>query len=126
GTQTELALVRDANGQVVEKRVRMPVSAMLGARERVRQEKGGTAVWGATNATWRKWLGNPQPAQKVGSGPVRRGKSYTPAESRAMLAAAIANTTVMPSVMKCPPGLPHKPDRVADIFLAGKKDKCAG
>lgn len=126
GTQTELALVRDAVGKVVEKRVRMPVGAMLGQRERLRQEKGGTPVWGANNTAWRDWLGDPIKPRRLKSGPVVRGKNYSVTESRAILAEAIANTPVMPTVTQCPPGLPHKPERVADMFLAGKKSTCSG
>jgi len=126
GTQTELAMVRDATGKVVERQVRVPVGGLLGDRERTRQEKGGNPVWGADNTRWREWLGHPQPARAITSGPVRRGKNYSAAESRAMLAAAIANTHVMPQVTKCPPGLPHQPERVADMFLAGKKSSCSG
>lgn len=127
GTQTEKAMVREGDGKIVEKRVRVRTMAMLGTRERLRKEKGSSAVWGADNKTWVQMLdGNPQPANDVKSGPVRRGKSYSPTESRAMLAEAIEKTVNMPPVTKCPAGLPYKPDRVADMFLAGKKGRCAG
>ncbi len=127
GTQTEKAMVIEGHGQIVEKRIRMRVGAMLGARERLRKEKGASEVWGADNATWVKLLDDkPQPANDVKGGPVRRGKSYTASESRVMLAKAIANTPNMPDVIVYPPGLPHKPERVADMFLAGKKSRCAG
>jgi hypothetical protein len=126
GTQTEKATMR-VDGKVVEKSIRMPVGAMLGTRERLRKEKGGEQVWGASNKVWIDILdGKPQRPQKIASGPVRRGKSYTAAESRAMLAEAVANTPVVPEVTVCPPGLPHKPERIADAFLAGKKTTCSG
>ncbi|MEO4000327.1 hypothetical protein [Mesorhizobium sp. CAU 1732] len=126
GTQTEMALVRDATGKVVEKRVRMPVGAMLGTKERTRQEKGGAAVWGASNRIWSAMLNSPQPAKKLKAGPVRRGRSIGRTEAAKMLADAYANTPVLPEIKRCPAGLPYSPPRVADMFLAGKKSTCAG
>lgn len=126
GTQTEKVMMRTDSG-VFEKRVRVPAGAMLNTRERLRKEKGGTQVWGAANKVWIKMLdGKPQAAQGIASGPVRRGKSCGKTQSRAALAQAYTNTPVLPAVTKCPPGLPYKPERIADAFLAGKKSRCAG
>lgn len=126
GTQTEQAMMRTDTG-VVEQQVRVRAGSMLNTRERLRKEKGGSQVWGASNKVWVKMLdGKPQAAQGIASGLVRRSKPCGKNQSRAALAEAYANTPVLPAVTKCPPGLPYKPERIADAFLAGKKSRCAG
>lgn len=136
GTQTEKVLVRGEAGKVEERRVQMPVGAMLGTRERLRKDKGSTQVWGASNTVWSKMLdGKPQATQQKSERKTKSpddvpGKNYSAEESREMLAVAVANTIEMhgelPPVTKCPPGFPREPKRAADMFLAGKKSTCAG
>jgi hypothetical protein len=57
------------------------------------------------------------PIHYVTGGTMRRGKRFTAGQSRAMLAAAIANTAVMPPVTYLPPGLPCGSRDVAGGFL---------
>ncbi|MBB6013504.1 hypothetical protein HNR59_002893 [Aquamicrobium lusatiense] len=123
GTQTEVATVRDSNGEIVDKQLPMRVGAMLGTRERIRGDKGSRCADGPPNQVWCNWLGNPVRAQPLKSGKRRQGRSISAAESAAELAAAIENTNNMPVVKKCPTGLPWKPERISEMFLAGKKEK---
>lgn len=123
GTQTELTTVRNSNGEIVDKRLPMRVGAMLETRERIRGDKGSRSVNGHPNHVWRSWLGDPARPQPLKSGARRPGRSISAAESASELAAAIANTNDMPSVKKCPPGLPWRPERISEMFVAGKKEK---
>src|SRR5690606_38196568 len=56
----------------------------------------------------------------IPSGRRRKGRSYSAAESRALIEQAIANTPVLPPVTKCPPGIASGTARYSEQFIAMK------
>jgi hypothetical protein len=72
-------------------------------------------------------LVTPAPAVRkyIPSGTMRKGTSLTADQSRAMIADAIANTKVMPSVTYLPKGLPMGTAKASNCFI-GMKPKPSG
>lgn len=129
GTKTEKAYRRAMDGQIVEYDRLMPVGAMLRTNERLQGQAGGA---GYTDSE-RHWS-NSFFEDALGSAPARHikgrkrdrlpgDKNYTAAESRAILAEAIANTAKMPPITHCPPGLPCGGPRVSESFVGMQKAK---
>jgi hypothetical protein len=62
----------------------------------------------------------PKPRVFIPKGNVRGDNDLTPAESRALIASAIANTLVMPPVTICPPGIASGAKNYSDQFIGMK------
>lgn len=127
GNQFEQALVNGATG-VELKKVRMKSGAMLGTAEKLGGAHGGDApaivTISNTNLTARL---QPSIGVKIVNRPYtpatrkrRKGRSYTPTQSRGILAAAIANTPVMPAIQVFPPGVASGTARYSDQFVGMK------
>jgi hypothetical protein len=120
GTQHEPVLIRGDDGKV-ERRL-MPVrrNAMLGCTETLTDEAGGQG--GAvtiSNAVFCERMGVER-RDFTPSGKRRPGKSFSPAQSRRMIDEAIANTLVLPSVTKCPPGVASGTAQYSEQFIGMK------
>lgn len=117
----------------------MPTGAILGVSEKNGGPKGGgqapeqTSI-SNTNLTLtllRRDAGgsllDPPPVARtfIKKGDVRGDIDLTPAESRAFIAQAIANTPVMPPVTVCPPGIASGTEMYSDQFI-GMKPKPSG
>ncbi|RWN51405.1 MAG: hypothetical protein EOS04_24345 [Mesorhizobium sp.] len=126
GTQTERAYCYGPEGKLVQYDARMPIGAMLGTRDNPEASLGGTGYTERStvksNSYFAEMFDVEYPVFASG-GKRRNGKSYTAAESKAMLAEAIANTTCMPPVTVYPPSLPCGSERVVDSFLGMRKGK---
>lgn len=122
GAQYELADVMGPDGSVIQEYIRMPKGAMLGCDERLEASAGGGASPVAV------LVSNAEISDRFGvenvaftpKGRTQPGKSYTAKQSRALLDEAIANTPKMPSVTKCPPGLPTGTRQISDCFIGMK------
>lgn len=122
GTQTEKVSTIGPDGDVIQVDRRMPAGAMLGTSERLTDSSGGG------NAPAKVLVSNAALAHAMGVAPrpyipgrsIRRGRSLKASESRVMLAAAIANTPMLPPVTKCPPGLANGTQQVSDCFIGMK------
>jgi hypothetical protein len=122
GTQTEKCFVLGLKNAVIRADLRMPVGAMLGCRERL--SKKGVASARTSNKRLAELYKVDVPVQKPGRRKKgKRGTSLTADQSRAELAAAIANTPNMPPIKKCPPGLPIANADVGDIFIGLRKKR---
>lgn len=127
GTQTEKAFKRAIDGAVVQFDYCLPLGAMLGTKEAQTVASGGGSrtQHGQSNGYYAVAL-KTAPTRHIVGGRMRGGKSFTQAESRAMLDAAWANT--VPGsyrFTRCPDGLPCASNRVADSFLSMAKTTCA-
>lgn len=120
GTKHEMGLVTGLDGKVERRMVRVPAGAMLGCTETLTEDAGGqSANITIGNAEFCRRMGV-TPRKFIPSGTRRRGKSYSPAQSRALIAEAIANTPVMPAVTMCPPGVASGTAQYSDQFNGGK------
>lgn len=126
GTQTERAYTYGPDNKVIRYDAPMPVGAMLGTRDKPDNQLGGSGYTRQqterSNINMAMAFDVPFPVYKK-RGKRKNGKSYTPEESRAILAEAIANTPVMPPVTKCPPALASGGERAIDGFVGLKKGK---
>jgi hypothetical protein len=133
GKQRELML-KTRDGKLATYLCEVPRGALLGAVEK----NGGPR--GASQAPDRIVISNenltltllrrdqnrdlldppPKPRAFIPKGKVRGDKDLTPAESRALIASAIANTPVMPSVTICPPGIASGTKNYSDQFIGMK------
>lgn len=123
GGQTEKS-VRVRMGRVETFDFEMPISAMLHTEEKLSPHIGSDPGVGMSNS---RLVGMMLPRNEDGSlatgrafipkGDTRRGKSFTPDQSRANIARAIANTPVMPNVTICPPGIASGTSRFSDQFV---------
>lgn len=121
GTQTEPAYRNTLDGKLERYAARMPTGAMLNSRDTSDVALGsGTTDHGGSNSFFQSVF-RTEPHQYVTSGKRRKGQNFTNDEAQAMLDAAIANTIEMPTVTKCPDGLPYGTARVADNFIGMKK-----
>lgn len=128
GNSTERAYTNGPDGKLIPFEARMPAGAMLGTREKAEGLAGGTgmtqALINASNAYFADMFGVQlkAPARRTKR---RNGPSITSDEAKLVLAAAIANTPVMPPVTKCPPGLPCASPRLAENFIGMQKTSTA-
>lgn len=126
GTQTEKAYTLGADNKVIQFDARMPVGAMLGARENAESQLGGRNYTEAeteqSNLYFAHMLGTIEP-RYVKRTKKRNGKNYTAREAQAHLEEAIANTKVMPPVKRYKAGLPCATKRIADAFVGMQKGK---
>lgn len=123
GDQHEKADKIGPDGAIVQFDRRMPRGAMLGCKERLTVETGGTSSPSAvliSNGEISRRFELPEMKYKSGTRKKKRGKSYSAKESRALIDAAIANTSQMPDVTKCPPGLASGTRQVSDCFIGMK------
>lgn len=135
GSQHERVTVNGATG-VETKQVKSRVGAMLGASEKLGAAHGGVSpqvvtisnsyLTGMMTGFERDADGRPtgrplrhQP-YTTGVRARRKGKSLTAAQSRALIAEAIANTPVLPPVKHCPPGVASGTARFSDQFVGMK------
>lgn len=126
GTQRERGYRLGIDGSAEPAMLRMPAGAMLGASEKQERALGGDEnpqEVAASNQYFEDMLGAKH--RHIPSGKPRLGKSYSHAESKAMIAEAYANTQALPAVTKCPPGLPSAGSRASDSFLGMQKASCA-
>lgn len=126
GTQTEKAYTRGPEGAVIQYDAILPAGAMLGTKENADAKAGGSENQNSvrvSNAYFADVLGTTRHRYKSGKRDKKRGKSYSAAESQAMLDAAIANTENMPPVKVYPPGLPCGSSSVRDSFVGMRKGK---
>lgn len=121
GKDTERAYAYGPDGNVVMYDARLPVGAILNTSET--QERvlgGGNKGQAQSNAYFTEIFPSnlPNKAQKAARHPyVKVSKDQT----RADLQEAYENTPVLPTVTKCPPGMPWQPSTVRDMFLGIKK-----
>lgn len=120
GTQTEKAYINGPDGRVIRADMRMPVGAMLKAREATEAALGGKAVAKKhaelSNAYFAEMFGVDYP-RYVPKGKMRREEKISEAERVALLAGE------RPEVTVCPPGLPCGTRNVGDSFVGLKKAK---
>lgn len=120
GAKHEPGYVRGQDGKVERRMVRVPAGAVLGCTETLTEDAGGQPTnITVGNAEFCKRMGV-EPRSFIPSGTRRRGKSYSPAQSKALIAEAIANTPVMPAVTVCPPGVASGTAQYSDQFNGGK------
>lgn len=120
GTTTEQAFKRGPDGTIVKYDRQMPEGAMMGCKETLSEYSGGRpAKITIGNSTFSKRFGLGHRVY-IPNGERRRGRSYSQAESKAMLADAIANTPVMPTIIKCPPGMASGTAQYSDQFIGMK------
>jgi hypothetical protein len=130
GEKHERAYKRGPDGDVVGYMRRMPLGAMLGAKEKIGGPHAGGPPPNVTISNsnlvalllGRDESGQPKNFRpyQAGRRDRRRGRSYTADESRVMIAEAIANTKVMPPVTKCPPGVACGTAKYSDQFIGLK------
>lgn len=121
GTQTEQAMVNGATGTELKKVV-MRLGSMLGTTEKLGGAHGGSSPSVVTigNAALSSRLGVQHRPYIPSIRERRRGKSLTAEQSKANLAAAIANTPSLPPVTICPPGVATGTARYSDQFVGMK------
>lgn len=119
GKKTEKAYMRGPDGDTIQYDRRMPRGAMLGTTESLVEPSGanGSIKIGNSVFSQRFKLDN---HQYIPSKTRRRGRSYTSDESRDLLATAIANTSVMPTVTICPTGMAAGTAQYSDQFIGMK------
>ncbi|HWJ89079.1 MAG TPA: hypothetical protein VNS12_13505 [Pelagibacterium sp.] len=129
GTQTEKAYRRNTAGRVEEYDRLMPAGAMLRTAERLQAQAGGAgyseAQREASNAFFADALAT-EPARHIKGRRRRRepeDRDLTAAESRALIAEAVANTPIMPAIKHYPPGLPCGGVRVSESFIGMQKGR---
>lgn len=123
GTQIEVVDMIGPDGEVIQGERVMPTGAMLGCTERLTVAAGGgksPASVDISNTALSERMGVSNVKYVPGSRNKRRGKSYTPDESRVLIDKAIANTPKLPPVTKCPPGLPAGTRQASDCFIGMK------
>lgn len=114
-------------GKVVRARIKMPVGAMLGTREKSVRDKGSAPDPLEEAITFDYFAGDNDPpglfknvrvARPVKKAELRRPKEppTTKAQDRRTLADAYANTQVLPAIKKCPDGFPAGPHNLAHLF----------
>lgn len=125
GNQVERGFKLGPGGEVVGTDLTMPAGAMLGCQDRPHTPVGAgdnPQELSDSNAYFNEMFGvKPRrrvPARKAAK---RNGPGFGHADAKTMLAAAYANTPVLPPVTKCPPGLPSAGSRIADSFVGMKK-----
>lgn len=117
------------DGGAVGAEIRMPVGAMFGGGERDARTLGGDEnpqEISASNRFFEEMFGVVSKKRVTGRKNIPRAGGTPHADRVQMLADAYANTPDLPSVTKCPPGLPAAGAKIADSFLgmqkAGKGD----
>lgn len=123
GTQTEKAFTIGPDGDVIQYDRRMPTGAMLGCDERLTVSAGaGTQPAKVTisNARLAERLGVEHVQYIPGKRKRRTGKAYSASEAQVLLDEAVANTAVMPSTIKMPPGLASGTAQASDQFVGMK------
>jgi hypothetical protein len=124
GTQTEKAYTVGPDGDMIQYDRQMETGAMLYTVEKPHTAAGGRGYSEAdlarSNAFHADVL-NTAAARYVRRTKRRNGPSLTPAQSRALIDEAIANTPVMPPVKRYAAGLPCGSERVGDSFVAFQK-----
>lgn len=120
GTQTERGH-KLVMGKVVDAQIRMPVGAMLGARDRQERVLGGDAV--TSNSAYTTVYGgkHPNKVKRKPKAAAATRKDYSHQESIALLARAKEATLDMPPVKKCPDGFPWKPSNLRELFSGLEK-----
>lgn len=125
GTHRHRVTMRTEAGIVTENQ-EAPAGTMLGIVERVGAAHGGDASGVAHMSNTRTtalFLGQDQNRRPTNwrpfmpKGEIRRGRSLTRAESRALIEEASANTTVTLTVTKCPPGVASGTARFSEQFV---------
>ncbi|SKA31077.1 hypothetical protein [Consotaella salsifontis] len=128
GSQTERGYRYSADGKITACSIRMPTGSMLGVRDIEERALGGEGSDGSDIDRSNRYFAEVFGAafRFLPGGRICRGRSYTAAESRAMLADAIANTPVMPEVRRYPAGLPCGSRNVAENFIGMRKEVGGG
>ncbi|WP_312405249.1 hypothetical protein [Rhizobium sp.] len=130
GTQTEKALRLTIDGGVEEYAARMPMGAMLGARDQVDVALGGEdnpQEVTESNEYFATLLNTRKPRYLTGKRHKGPRVRMTRNEAAADLAAAYANTDMSKvTFTRFPDGLPCGSQKVADSFLGMRKTTCAG
>lgn len=126
GKQTERAYANGPDGKLVQFDARMPVGAMMGAKEKAEAQAGGSGLSqiaiANSNFYFADMFGVDYASLSRAKRTARRnGKACTAAESAVALAAAYANTPTLPPVKVYPAGLPCASPRVAESFLGMRK-----
>ncbi|WP_037392820.1 hypothetical protein [Sinorhizobium fredii] len=122
GTQTEKGhkLLLE---KVVEAQIDMPVGSMLGGREKSTRDKGGEEDSSGSNAHYR-WMVDGRTATPPKVRPRKQEREVTTkAQDRQALAAAYANTPVMPEIKRYSDGFPASPTNLRQLFIGGRKGK---
>lgn len=137
GEQRERMVKTGPDGKAATYLCKIPRGAMLGATEKVGAPKGGSESSNVVTISNRNLtemvmrrdakgaLIDPTTRVFIPKGESRLGHSYTATESRALIAEAIANTSVMPEVTVCPPGIASGTAKYSDQFI-GMKPKSTG
>ncbi|WP_183853778.1 hypothetical protein [Rhizobium sp. BK456] len=122
GSQTERGhkLVMD---KVIEADIPMPVGALLGSREKSKRDKGSEEDTTGSNAHYR-WIVKGRVATPPKLHP-KKGERLAASkdEARRMLAAAYANTPVLPEIKRYADGFPYGPTNLRQLFIGGRKGK---
>lgn len=123
GSQTEQAH-RVREGKLEAFRWTLPLGAMLRTSEKLKPHIGGDAHATLSNRRLTGLIfnddenGNPNNWHSfTPKGGTRKGRDYTAEQSRTLIAEALANTKVMPTVTKCPPGVASGTARYSDQFV---------
>ena len=119
GTQTERGHKLTIDGKVVAAQIRMPIGAMLGTKDAAESQLGAEDDSQHVTASNRYFadLLKTMPHRYQPGSKRRQGRSYTRAESIAMLEEAKANTDMSKvKITKYPDGLPCGSQRMADVF----------
>ena len=135
GKTRERMFKTTADGKVGLFLSRMPTGAMLGASEELGAPRGPAGESSERMVISNRHLtqmvmrrdssGNLispplEPRAFISKGETRSGPDLTPAQSRALIAQAIANTPNMPPVTICPPGIASGTARYSDQFVGMK------
>jgi len=123
GTNKERAYTRGPEGKIIRYDAPMPVGAMLHAKERLTRDRGPSQRTHISDGRLASLMGVAHREHAPGNRTKRTGKSYSAIESKAMLAAAIANTPKMPEPVICQPGLAAGSIGASDAFFGMKKGK---
>lgn len=128
GTQTEQGFKLTIDGKVVAAQIRMPAGAMLGTKDAAESQMGAEEDSQATTASNRYFadLFGTLPHRYRAGGKRRKGKNYSHAETKAMLAEAYANTNMdKVTFTYYPDGLPCGSQKMSQVF-PGMVKTCTG
>lgn len=123
GTQVEAGNKYGPGGEVIATKHRMPAGAMLGCRERESRTLGGDENPSEVAASNSYFLAafELKRRERIRSGKKAKRTYQTHDQAKEELAKAYSNTSVLPPITRCPPGLPNAGNRIGDSFLGMKK-----
>ncbi|MBZ9888111.1 hypothetical protein LB559_09180 [Mesorhizobium sp. BR1-1-3] len=126
GNQTEKAYCYGPEGKLIQYDAPMPLGAMLGTRDKPDGQLGGAGFKLSdverSNNGLAALLDTDYPIYVKGT-TRKNGPGYSRNESVEILAAAYANTPVLPTVKHYPPGLPCGSTRPYEAFVGIAKGK---